>query len=246
MISHAYASTCAWMAPHNDSQEISKLLTLITQTWRNSSTTWNGTYVQKVSSTRSTKAAALQFPIPCFMNKEPRSLGPYPTNGNNIVNDSDQQQRPSTYASERKPPLSICSYSKMTGLPPPCSTTCNGDNTSRNPRTPSGGKYSNKITRYTTRSSTSKDTRTPKRDLTLDTWKHPPKKGMNVASRHHFSILSLSLTSHHLTNYLTRAPNLVPHDWGAHDRSHDPVTDYLILTLDCSCDQACDLPCDTM
>ena len=84
----------------------------------------------------------------------------------------------------------------------------------------------------------------------MDTWKHPPKKGMNVAFGHHFSILSLSLTSHHLTDYLTyhltRAPDLVPHDWGARDRSHDPVTDYSILTIDCSRDQACDLSRDTM
>ena len=42
---HTSASTYAWMAPHNDSQEKSRLLTSITQTWRNSSTTWNGTYV---------------------------------------------------------------------------------------------------------------------------------------------------------------------------------------------------------
>jgi len=71
-----------------------------------------------------------------------------------------------------------------------------------------------------------------------------------VVSGHHFSILSLSLASHHLTDYLTyhliRAPNLVPHDWGACDHSHDPVTDYLTLTIDCSCDQACDLSRDTM
>jgi len=73
---------------------------------------------------------------------------------------------------------------------------------------------------------------------------------MNVASGHHFSILSLSLTSHHLTDYLnyqlTHAPNLVPHNWGARDRSHNPVTDYLISTIECSRDQACDLPRDTM
>jgi len=71
-----------------------------------------------------------------------------------------------------------------------------------------------------------------------------------VASRHHFSILSLSLDSHHLTDYLTyhltRAPNLVPRDWGARDHSHDPVTDHLILTIDFSHDQACDLSRDTM
>jgi len=84
----------------------------------------------------------------------------------------------------------------------------------------------------------------------LDMWKHPPKKGMNVASRHHFSILSLSLRPHHLTDYLTyhltRAPDLVPHDWGARDRSHDPMTDYLISTIDYSRDQAYDLSRDTM
>ena len=66
----------------------------------------------------------------------------------------------------------------------------------------------------------------------------------------HFSILSLSLVPHHLTNYLTYhltcAPDLVPHDWGAHAHSHNPVTDHLILTLDFSCDQACNLSCDTM
>jgi len=54
-------------------------------------------------------------------------------------------------------------------------------------------------------------------------------KGLNVASGHHFSILSLSLNLHHLTNYLTYhlicAPNLVPHSWGARDHSHNPVTD---------------------
>ena len=84
----------------------------------------------------------------------------------------------------------------------------------------------------------------------LDMWKHPPKKGMNVASRHHFSILSLSLRPHHLTDYLTyhltRAPDLVPCDWGARDYSHDPVTDDLILTIDFSRDQTCDLSHDTM
>jgi len=71
-----------------------------------------------------------------------------------------------------------------------------------------------------------------------------------VASGHHFSILSLSLTSHHLTDYLTYhltcAPGLVPYDWGAHDYSHDHVTDYQILTIDSSRDQACDLSRDTM
>jgi len=55
---------------------------------------------------------------------------------------------------------------------------------------------------------------------------------------------------HHLTDYLTYhltcAPALVPHDRGTRDRSHDPVTDYSILTIDYSRDQACDLPRDTM
>jgi len=71
-----------------------------------------------------------------------------------------------------------------------------------------------------------------------------------VVSGHHFSILLLSLNSHHLTDYLnyhlTHAPDLVPHDWEAHDRSHNPVTDHLILMLDFLCDQACDLSHDTM
>ena len=51
---------------------------------------------------------------------------------------------------------------------------------------------------------------------------------LDVVSGHHFSILSLSLRPHHLTDYLTYhltcTPNLAPHDWGAHDHSHDPVT----------------------
>jgi len=73
---------------------------------------------------------------------------------------------------------------------------------------------------------------------------------LSVASGHHFSILLLSLTPHHLTDYLTyhltRAPALVPHDWGARDHSYDPVTDHPILTIDFSRDQACDLSRDTM
>jgi len=73
---------------------------------------------------------------------------------------------------------------------------------------------------------------------------------MNVASGHHFSILSLSLHPYHLTDYptyhLTWAPALVPHDWGARDCSHNPMTDHLISTIDLSRDQACDLSCDTM
>ena len=68
--------------------------------------------------------------------------------------------------------------------------------------------------------------------------------GGYIASRYHFSILSLSLNLHHLTNYLnyhlTCAPDWVPHNWRAHDCSHDPVTNHLILTLDSSHDQACD------
>jgi len=75
-------------------------------------------------------------------------------------------------------------------------------------------------------------------------------KSPGVVFGHHFSILSLSPTSHHLIDYLTyhltRAPDLVPHNWGAHDRSHDPMTDHLISTIDSSCDQACDLSRDTM
>jgi len=67
---------------------------------------------------------------------------------------------------------------------------------------------------------------------------------------YHFSILSLSLEPHHLTDYLNyhliHAPNLVPHDLGACARSYDPMTDHLILTLNCSCDQACDSSHDTM
>jgi len=244
------ASTCAWMAPHNDSQERSRPLTSTTWIWKNYSGTWNGTCAPRQSSTHFTKAAASKSPTLLSMNKEPKSSGPSLANGSDEVNDMGQQQWPSTYVSARKPLLSTCSYSKTTGSPPPRSTTCNKDNTSRNLRTPSGGKYSDKITHYTTKSSTSRDTHTPWKGSTLDTWKHPPKKGMNVASRHHFSILSLSLTSHHLTDYLTYhltcTPDLVPHNWGARDHSHDPVTDYLILTIDSSHDQACDLSCDTM
>jgi len=220
------------------------------RTWRNCFITWNGTCAPKWSSIHSMKAAALQSPIPLSTSKEPRSLGPYPANGNDKANDSGQQRWPSTYARGRKPPPSICSYSKTIGSPPPPSTTCRRDSISPNLRTPSGSKYSGKTTLYTTRSSTLKDTRTQTKDSTLDTWKHPPKKGMNVASGHHFSILSLSLDPHHLTDYLTyhltHAPNLVPHDWGACDYSHDPVTDHLILILDSSRDQACDLSRDTM
>jgi len=246
----ASASTSAWTAQHNGSLEKSKLSTSTTQTWRNYSTTWNGTYVPKPSLTHSTKAAVSKSPIPLSMNRGPKSSGPCPVNGNAEVNDTDQQRQPSTYVSGRKPPLSTCSYSKTTGLLPQPSTTCSRNSISHNPRTPSGGKYFDRTTLYITRSSTSRDTHTRLKGSTLDTWKHPPKKGMNVASGHHFSILSLPLASHHLTDYLnyhlTRAPDLVPLDWGARDHSHDPMTDYSILTIDCSCDQACDLSHDTM
>jgi len=242
MTSHASVSTYAWTALHSVSQEKSKPPISITRTWKSYSTTWNGTCVQKVSSTHSMKAAALQSPILLSTNKGPRSLGPYPANGNDDLNASGQQQWPSTYASEKRPPPSTCSSSKTTGSPPLRFTTYKGDSTSHNRRNPSGGKYSDKTTLYTIRSLTLKDTRTRTRGSTLDMWKHPPKKGMNVASGHHFSILSLSLASHHLT----RAPDLVLHDWGARDRSHDPVTDSPILTIDFSCDQACDLSHDTM
>jgi len=230
MTSHASTSTCVWMALHNVFQEKSRLLTSITQTLRNSSTTWSGTYVQKVSSTRSMKVAALQSPIPLSMNKGPRSFGPYPANGNDEANNMGQQQWPSTCTNEKRPLPSTCSYFKTIGLPPPRFTTYKRDTIFPNPRTLSGGKYFNKTTLYTTRSLTLKDTHTQTTDSTLDTWKHPPKKGMNVASRHHFSILSLSLDLHYLTNYLTyhltHAPDLVPHDWGARDCSHNPVTDH--------------------
>ena len=250
MTSRASASTSAWMALLNDSQEKSKLPTSTTRTWRNSSTTCNGTYVQKVSSTHSMKAAAWRSPIPLSMNKGPRSSGPYPANGNDEVNDSGHQQWPSTCESAKKRPCSTCSYSRTTGLPPPRFITLKRGSTSHNPKTLSGGKYSDKTTFCTTRSLILRDTCTQTKDSTLDTWKHPPKKGMNIASRHHFSILSLSLASHHLTAYLTYhltcAPDLVPHDWGTRDHSHDPVTDYLISTIDSSCDQACDLSCKTM
>ena len=250
MTSHVSASTCAWMVLHNDSLGRSRPWISTTQTWKNYSGTWNGTYVRRQPSTHSTKAVALKSPIPLSMNKGPKSLGPYPANGNDEANDTGQQQRPSTYARGKKLLPSTCSYSKMTGSPPPRFTTCNGDNTSRNLKTPSGGKYSDKTMHCTTKSSTLRDTRTRTKGSTLDTWKHPPKKGMNIASRHHFSILSLSLTSHHLTDYLTyhltRAPALVPHDQGARDHSHNPVTNHLILAIDFSCDQACDLSHDTM
>jgi len=249
-ISHASASTSAWTAQHNDSLGKSRPPTLTMQTWKNCSITWSGTYVQKVSSTHSMKAMASQSPIPLSTNRGPRSSGPYLANGNNKVNVLGQQPWPSTYASMKKPPHSTCSYSKMTGSPPQLFTTCRRDSISLNLKTPSGGKYSGKTTLYTTRSSISKDTCTWMTDLMLDTWKHPPKKGINVASWHHFSILSLSLNLHHLTNYLnyhlTHAPDWVPHDWRACDHSHDPVTNHLILTLDSSCDQACDLSRDTM
>jgi len=158
--SHASVSTYAWMAPRNDSQERSRQPTLTTQIWRNSFTIWNGTYVRKVSLTHSTKAAASISPTLLSTNKGPRSSGPCPMNGNDNLNASGQQQRPSTCASMRKPPRFTCSYSKTTGSPPPHSTTCNEGNTSHNPRTPSGGKYSDKTMLYTTRSSTSKDIRT--------------------------------------------------------------------------------------
>jgi len=111
------------MVPHNDSQEKSRLPTSITQTWRNSFTTWSGTYVQKVSSTHSTKAAALQSPIPLSMNKGPRSSGPYPANGNDKANALGQQQQPSTCASKKKPLLSTCLSFRMIGLLPPRSIT---------------------------------------------------------------------------------------------------------------------------
>jgi len=250
MISHNFASTSLWMALLSDSPEKSRPRTLTTQTWRNCSTTWNGTYVPRPSSTHSTKAVALQSPTPLFTNKEPKSLGPYPAHGSDEANVSGRWQRPSTYTSRKKHPHSTCSYSKTTGSLPPPFTTYRGNSISLNLRTLSGGKYSNKTKLCTTRSSTLKDTHIQMTASMLDMWKHPPKKGMNVASRHHFSILSLSLTSHHLTDYLTYhltcAPDLVPHDWGAHDRSHNPVTDYLISTLDSSHDQACDLSCDAM
>jgi len=172
------------------------------------------------------KAVALQSPIPLSTNREPRSLGSYPANGKDRANVMGQQQWPSTYASGKKLLHFTCSYFRTTGLPPPCSITCRGDSISPNLRTLSGGKYFDKITHYTTRSSTSKDTHTQTKDLTMDTWKHPPKKGINVAFGHHFSILSLSLNSHHLTNYLTyhltHAPDLVLHDRGARDCSHNP------------------------
>jgi len=167
MILCASASTYVWMALHNDSLGRSKLLTSIMWTWRNFSTTWNGTYAQKVSSTHSTKAAALQSPIPLSMNKEPRSLGPYLANGNNKVNATGQQQQPSTYARGRKPLPSTYSFFKMTGLPPPHFITCSGDSTSHNPKTLSGGKYFDKTTLYTTRSSTLKDTHTQTTDSML-------------------------------------------------------------------------------
>ena len=250
MISYDSASTYVWMVPHNDSLGKSRPPTLTMRTWKNYSTAWNGTYAQKVSSTPSMKAVALQSPIPHSTNKGPRSSGPYPANGNEEANATGQQQWPSTYVNRRKPPPSISSYSRTIGSPPPCSTTYSGDSISPSLRTPSGGKYSDKTTSYTTRSLTSKDTHTQTKDLMLDMWKHPPKKGMNVASGYHFSILSLSLASHHLTDYLTYhltcAPDLVPHDWRACDRSHDPVTDHPILTIDCLHDQACDPSCDTM
>jgi len=58
------------------------------------------------------------IPYPLSTNKGPRSSGPCPVNGNDEANAMDRQQQPSTYASGRKPPPSICSYSKTIGLPP--------------------------------------------------------------------------------------------------------------------------------
>ena len=90
----------------------------------------------------------------------------------------------------------------------------------------------------------SKTKKLSKRDVLVSMRRQP------VVSGHHFSILLLSLMSHHLTNYLnyylTCAPDLVPHDWGVCDCSYNPITDHQILTIDFSHDQACDLSCDTM
>ena len=65
----------------------------------------------------------------------------------------------------------------------------------------------------------------------------------------HFSILSTPTQTHHLTAYLTdhliRTPDLVPHDLGARDHSHDPVTRHPDSTIETR-DQACDSSRDTM
>ena len=209
------ASTSAWMAQHSNSQEKVKLLTLTTWTWRNSFIIWNGTCAQRMPSTHFMKAVASQHPIPLYMNKELGFSGHCPVNRNNKVNNLDQQQQPSTCTSMKKHLHFTCSSSKMIGLPPQSCITYSMDSTFHNLNTPSGGKYSSKTMNYTTRSLTLKDTHTRLQDSMLEAWKLLPKKGMNVASPGHFSILSTPLQSHYLTNYLTnhltQAPDLVLH-----------------------------------
>ena len=125
MISPGSASTSAWMVQHNNSQEKSRLPTSTTQTWRNSSTIWNGTYAQRTQLTHSMKAVALQYPIPLYINKGLGSSGRCPTNGNDEVNNLDQQQWPSTYASTKKHLHSTYSSSKTVKAPRSLdSTTC--------------------------------------------------------------------------------------------------------------------------
>ena len=249
MISPDSANTSVWMEQPNDSREKYKPSTSTTWTWKNSFTIWTGTCAQKASSTHSMKAAASPNLTRHCTNKEPRSLGPYPTNGHDDANGSGQQQRPSTFASVKK--LLHCTYSsfRMTGSPPlPC-TTYNASSTSHNPRTHSGGKCFSKTSNYTTRSSISKDTLIQPLGLMLEVWNLPPKKGMNIVFPAYFSILSTPTQTHHLTAYLTDhliwTPDLVPHDLGARDHSHDPVTRYPDSTIETR-DQACDSSRDTM
>ena len=70
-----------------------------------------------------------------------------------------------------------------------------------------------------------------------------------VASPAHFSILSTPTQTYRLTAYLTdhliQAPDLVPHDLGARDHSHDLVTRHPDVTIKAR-DQACDSSRDAM
>ena len=212
MISPDSANISAWMGQHNDSREKYKPSTSTTRTWKNSFTVWTGTCAQKASSTHSTKAAASPSLTHHYTNKEPKSLGPYPANGHDDANDSGRQQRPSTSASVKKPPRCTYSSFRTTGSPLlPC-TTYSASSISRDPRTHFGGKCFSKTSNYTTRSSESKDTLVQPLDSMPEAWNLPPKKGMNVASPAHFSILSTPTQTDHLTAYLTdhliRAPDL--------------------------------------
>ena len=228
MISPDSANTSVWMGQHNDSREKYKPSTSTMWIWRNSFTVWTGTCAQKASLTHSIKAAASPNLTRHCTNREPRSLGPYPANGHDDANDSGLPQRPSTSAGAKKLRHYTYSSFRTTGSPPLPYTTYSASSTSHNPRTHSGGKCFSKTLNYITRSSISKDTLVQPRDSMLEAWNLPPKKGMNVASPAHFSILSTPTQTCHLTAYLTdhliRTPDSVPHDLGARDHSHNPVT----------------------